>query len=219
MKFLRYLEYSAWASGLLLLGIYGGARWWHANSYADGLAAFGAERQMQASTQPITAPAARRSIDEDIDMSTWSSRRIASYRQAVDDKASPEAVLRIPALELVVPVFEGTSEQNLNRGAGRVEGTSRIGERGNVGIAAHRDGFFRALKDIRVGDELFLDRMTTTEKYQVVKTSIVDPTNVSVLDPTSSPTVTLVTCYPFYYVGAAPQRFIVRAHIVPTVED
>jgi LPXTG-site transpeptidase (sortase) family protein len=103
---------------------------------------------------------------------------------------------------------------NLNRGAGRIEGTARIGEAGNVGIAAHRDGFFRALKDVRVGDTLLLERVTATRTYRVVSTTLVDPSEVSVLAPTTTESVTLVTCYPFYYVGSAPRRFIVRAQRV-----
>src|SRR6187399_2240272 len=124
-------------------------------------------------------------------------------------------VLRVPSLKLVVPVFEGTSEENLNRGAGRIEGTAPIGDLGNIGIAAHRDGFFRVLKDIRVGDELLLERLDATDTYRIVATRIVDPSDVSVLSATGAPAVTLVTCYPFYYVGSAPQRFIVRAEKTP----
>ena len=86
-------------------------------------------------------------------------------------------------MKLVVPVFEGTSDLNLNRGAGRIEGTARIGEAGNVGIAAHRDGFFRVLKDVRVGDTLLLERLTATDTYRIVSTTIVDPSEVSVLAP------------------------------------
>ena len=117
-------------------------------------------------------------------------------------------------MKLVVPVFEGISDLNLNRGAGRIEGTARFGEAGNVGIAAHRDGFFRVLKDVRVGDTLLLERLAATDTYRIVSITIVDPSEVSVLAPTATQSVTLVTCYPFYYVGSAPRRFIVRAQRV-----
>lgn len=147
-------------------------------------------------------------------MSAWSLRRVERYRTSTNAAAVPQALLRIPSVKLVVPVFDGTSEQHLDRGAGRIEGTARIGEPGNLGIAAHRDGFFRALKDVRIGDALLLDRLTAVDTYRIVSTRVVDPSEVSVLGPTSMHSVTLVTCYPFYYVGSAPHRFIVRAQRV-----
>jgi sortase A len=146
-----------------------------------------------------------------VDMSTWSQARIEQYREASRAADTPLAVLRIPTIGLTVPVFDGTSERNLNRGAGRIEGTAQLGEPGNVGIAAHRDGFFRALKNVQVGDVLVMERATATDTYRIVSTTIVDPSDVSVLDPTLTSSVTLVTCYPFYFVGSAPQRFIVHA--------
>jgi sortase A len=152
---------------------------------------------------------------EPVDMSKWSPERIAHYRDSLQVDAIPDAVLRIPSLNLVVPVFEGTSEDNLNRGAGRIPGTAQIGESGNIGIAAHRDGFFRVLKDVRVGHLLQLERLDGTDTYRIVSTTIVDPSDVSVLAATSTHAITLVTCYPFYFVGSAPQRFIVRAEKMP----
>ena len=140
------------------------------------------------------------------------------YRAALHSPGRPEAVLRIPSLNLVVPVFEGTSEENLNRGAGRIEGTAHIGESGNIGIAAHRDGFFRVLKDVRVGHLLELQRLDGTDTYRIVATTIVEPADISVLAATDKQAITLVTCYPFYFVGAAPQRFIVRAEKTPAGE-
>ena len=93
----------------------------------------------------------------------------------------------------------------------RIEGTAIPGAEGNAGIAGHRDGFFRGLKDIGPGDVIELDTLKGNESYRVERVWIVDPEDVSVLDPTSTRALTLVTCYPFYYVGSAPQRFIVRA--------
>ncbi len=111
-------------------------------------------------------------------------------------------------------MYDGTSEENLNLGAGRIEGTAQIGGPGNVGIAAHRDGFFRVLESIRLGDLLQLERATGIDTYRVVSTAVVSPSEMSVLGPTSIRSLTLVTCYPFYYVGSAPRRFIVHAEIV-----
>jgi sortase A len=121
------------------------------------------------------------------------------------------AVLEVPRLGLTVPVLEGTDELTLNRGVGHVEGTARPGEEGNVGIAGHRDGFFRVLKDVTAGDTIRLVTPGATLEYTVEDTRIVEPEDVQVLDPTSTPVLTLLTCYPFYYVGNAPKRFVVRA--------
>ena len=98
---------------------------------------------------------------------------------------------------------------------GHIEDTAAPGADGNTGIAGHRDGFFRGLKDITTGDAIELDTLNGKQIYRVERTWVVDPEDVSVLDPTPSRALTLVTCYPFYYVGPAPQRFIVRAVQVP----
>jgi sortase A len=121
------------------------------------------------------------------------------------------ALLRIPRLGLEAPVLEGTDEWTLDRGLGHIEGTARPGEPGNVGIAGHRDGFFRPLKDIRDGDLVELALPGSVRRYRVERLSIVRPDAVQVLRPTPAPSLTLVTCYPFYFVGPAPERFIVRA--------
>jgi sortase A len=123
----------------------------------------------------------------------------------------PAALLRIPHVDLEVPVYVGTSERNLNRGAGLVEGTASPGSDGNIAIAAHRDGYFRVLKDVSLGDLLELESPTGQRRYRITDLVVVEPTDVWPLHATDEPTVTLVTCYPFYFVGSAPQRFIVRA--------
>ena len=195
MKVLRAVEILAWTVGVSMLVTYGASRSWFAYGSEQGIASFAAIQR--------------------VDMSTWSRERIAQYRAALHVGGTPEAVLRIPSVNLVVPVFEGTSEENLNRGAARIEGTAHIGELGNIGIAAHRDGFFRVLKDVRVGSVLQLESLGGTDSYRIVATTIVDPSDVSVLAATSRDAITLVTCYPFYFVGSAPQRFIVRAEKTP----
>jgi sortase A len=195
MKLLRSVEILAWTVGVSLLVTYAAGRSWSAYAQERGIEDFAAL--------------------ERVDMSTWSRERIKQYRASLHASAAPAAVLRIPSLNLVVPVFEGTSEQNLNRGAGRIEGTAHIGEAGNIGIAAHRDGFFRVLKDVRVGQLLVLERLDGTDTYRIVATNIVDPSDVNVLAATPKRSITLVTCYPFYFVGSAPQRFIVRAEKTP----
>ena len=147
-----------------------------------------------------------------VDMKLWSQVRVKAYKAALQLETPPTlAILRIPRLELEVPVHDGTSDAVLDLAAGRIEETALPGTVGNVGIAAHRDGFFRVLKDIKEGDALVLDTPVATEQYRVEWIRITTPEDVSVIDPTPGRAVTLVGCYPFYHVGAAPKRFIVRA--------
>jgi sortase A len=146
------------------------------------------------------------------DQSLWSSDRIRAWNAALHDASpAPLAVLRIPTVGLEVPVLAGTDARTLDRGVGHIEATAEPGTGGNAGIAGHRDGFFRGLKDIVPGDTIELDTLDGRDVYQVEQTWIVTPDDVSVLEPTPTAALTLVTCYPFYFVGSAPQRFIVRA--------
>ena len=145
------------------------------------------------------------------DQTAWSARRQADYRASLAETYdAPSGVLEIPSLKLTVPIFAGTGELVLNRGVGWIEGTAMPGDEGNVGLAGHRDGYFRGLKDLKLGDTIEVQSVGRTMHYRVTELKVVDPTDVSVLDPTGNPSVTLVTCYPFYYVGNAPQRYIVR---------
>jgi sortase A len=118
----------------------------------------------------------------------------------------------IPRLALSVAVFEGTKSQMLRLGAGHIEGTPLPGEAGNIGIAGHRDTFFRQLKDVRRNDEIQIQTPTELLRYQVDWVKIVAPSDLSVLTPSTESTLTLVTCYPFWFLGSAPRRFVVRAH-------
>jgi sortase A len=128
----------------------------------------------------------------------------------------------IPRLDVSVVVRAGSDARTLQLAVGHIPGTALPGESGNVGLAGHRDTFFRRLKDIRPDDEI---RVATPEGkfvYRVERTVVVEPTDVWVLDPSDTSILTLVTCYPFSYVGSAPQRFIVRASLQPslrTAED
>jgi sortase A len=150
-----------------------------------------------------------------LDFSLWSEKRVRAYKAALGMKFdAPLAVLSIPRIGLEVPVFDGTYDLILNRGAGRIAGTAKPGQPGNIGIAAHRDGFFRGLKDVRVGDRIELRVQSDESLYAVDDIEIVQPTDVTVLRNRASPSLTLVTCYPFYFVGDAPQRYIVHASIV-----
>jgi sortase A len=145
----------------------------------------------------------------------WSKQRIKQYEDSLTAHLEPPlAVLRIPRINIEAPVLEGTDDLTLNRGLGRIAGTAHFGETGNIGIAGHRDGFFRELKDIQLGDEIEVETPEGVSTYIVDHLQIVKPTDVQVLQSAGTPTVTLVTCYPFYFVGTAPRRFIVHAKLV-----
>lgn len=122
-----------------------------------------------------------------------------------------QARLSVPRIGLDVPVLEGVGDRELRRGAGWIPGTARPGESGNVGIAAHRDTFFRPLRNVRSGDRVELKTLTTDRYYVVHAVYVVDPDYVEPLEPTAASMLTLVTCFPFEYLGPAPRRYIVRA--------
>ena len=146
------------------------------------------------------------------DLSLWGPERITAWRRALSEPApSPLAVMRISKINLEVAVLPGTDEFTLNRAVGHIEDTALPGTDGNSGIAGHRDGFFRGLKDVAPGDAIELETLRGKEVYRVERTWVVDPEDVSVLDATPRRSLTLVTCYPFYHIGPAPQRYIVRA--------
>jgi len=116
--------------------------------------------------------------------------------------------IEIPRLNMSVMVMEGVSDRTLRLGAGHIPGTP-------LGIAGHRDSFFRPLKDIKKGDEIKFATIDGTTEYRVTSTQIVGPKDTFVLDGSSPDDMTLVTCYPFYYIGSAPKRFIVQAEKNP----
>ena len=119
--------------------------------------------------------------------------------------------LEAPSVHMSAVVLEGSDDGTLSRGAGHIEDTPFPGQSGNIGIAGHRDTVFRPLRNIKVGDPLALTTADRTYRYRVSKTLIVGPDDVYVLDPTKDPTLTLVTCYPFDFIGHAPKRFIIQA--------
>jgi sortase A len=122
--------------------------------------------------------------------------------------------IEIPRLGLSAIVAEGTDKTTLRRAVGHISGTALPGQPGNTGLAGHRDTFFRPLRDILQNDMITLTTLRGEYRYRVVSTRVVVPTEVSVLHPTGNEILTLVTCHPFYFVGAAPNRFIVRAERV-----
>jgi len=119
--------------------------------------------------------------------------------------------IEVPRIKMSAVAREGVDMRTLRVAVGHVPGTALPGEPGNAGFAAHRDTFFRPLKSVREGDDIVVTTPRGVYRYEVTGTRIVEPHDVSVLDPTSDAILTLVTCYPFEYIGNAPQRFIVRA--------
>jgi sortase A len=124
------------------------------------------------------------------------------------------ARLEAASVSLSATVLEGSDDGTLSRAAGHIEETALPGQRGNIGIAGHRDTIFRPLRGLRVGDPLTLTTADRVFHYRVSATQVVGPEDVYVLDPTNGPVMTLVTCFPFEFIGHAPQRFIVRAELV-----
>ena len=208
---MRWIEPTTWAVGIVLLGSYAVLRVSAERDSRAGVQAFQALRQdarAQAPVDPQREPPGR------VDQSLWSKARVHAFRQA-RLREWPQGILRIPALGLVVPIYPGTSSSELDRGVGHVEGTAPLDSAGNAAIAGHRDGFFRVLSRIERGQTLYVETLGVTRRYRVAETRVVAPSDVSVLAPTDHPSITLITCYPFYFVGPAPRRFIVRAALFP----
>lgn len=197
-RLLAFIERTCWAFGLAGLAVFGIFHLGMAGATERELDRF-ATLQALAKTE---AP----------DQSLWSPTRVNAWNRLLSESfPAPLAVLRIPKIRVEVAVLPGTDDRTLDRGVGHIEETAVPGTDGNSGLAGHRDSFFRGLKDIAIGDEIELDTLDRTEVYRIERTWVVEPEDVSVLDPTPVRSLTLVTCYPFYFVGSAPQRFIVRA--------
>ena len=177
----------------------------------DGLTAFYQNNGQGLELEAANSKAAGH-LSERPNQELWSAQRVRAFEESLTQVAdSPRGVLTIENLGIEVPIYNGTDEVILNRGVGRIIGTARMDGLGNLGIAGHRDGFFRGLKDIKQGELIELQTPHELVRYRVTSIVIVDPSDVSVLAPTEERTLTLVTCYPFYFVGHAPKRYIVKA--------
>jgi sortase A len=228
---MKKIERILWIAGLLLLAValFGWARgaYLSRRDVARFEQARAAEQaRLAALPSPTPAPTQTplppvtvdelAAADAKVDTELWSPKRVDEYEDSLDvDTGLPLALLSIPKIDLVVPVYEGTSDLILNRGLGRIVGTAQLGESGNCGIAGHRDGFFRKLKDIGPGDQIELQTLSGDDTFIVEKITIVLPEQVEVLRQCEEDVITLVTCYPFYFVGSAPKRYIVRAVRLP----
>ena len=153
----------------------------------------------------------------DPDTTLWAPGRIDDYNASLQASLPPVlGVLEVPSVKLKVPVYQTASDLVMDRGAGVIDGMSYPHEPGNIGISGHRDGYFRVLKDVKVGDPIILQTLEGPKRFRIEDTTIVEITDKRLLQDTSEQTVTLVTCYPFYFVGHAPKRFIVTASLDST---
>jgi sortase A len=129
-------------------------------------------------------------------------------------RGSAVGTLTIPRVDLSAVVLHGSDDQTLRRGPGHLENTPLPGESGNVVIAGHRDTFFRPLRNIQLGDDIFIETPAGRFRYQVASVRVVSPRDLRVLRATDDSVLTLITCYPFWVLGNAPERFVVRATAV-----
>jgi sortase A len=219
-KVLIWSERLLFISGLALATFYGAARlesWFTSRAAVKQFAVAEPPAETGKKSESQNPDNARESAQRlelpDVDFGLWDEKRVKAYKQSAGD-GIPLAVLRIPKIHLEAPLFDGTGDLTLNHGVGRIAGTSRPGESGNIGIAGHRDGFFRGLKNVSVGDVIELKTQQGTAAYKVDQIQIVAPRQVEVLRPTPVPSLTLVTCYPFYFFGSAPQRYILTASLL-----
>jgi sortase A len=208
-RVVRSVEGILLTTGAVLLSAYIGVRLYGVIASRYVIEAF---QQKAALSSPADSPTTARPAG--VDTSLWSDKRIRAYNESLSHTfGTPLAVLSIPKIHLEVPVFEGTDDATLDRGVGRITGTARPGKAGNLGIAGHRDGFFRGLKDVAAGDEIKLALPEGEATYVVDQITVVTPQDVSVLQPRAISSITLVTCFPFYFVGSAPERYIVSASL------
>jgi|SRR4051812_6677744 sortase A len=209
MYVFRQVERSLLAVGLLFIAVFLAA---YLDQRLSSRAELNRFRELQRRNQSLNGSRGRQPTNADFGF--WSDQRVAAYKDSLSQPASaPLAVLRVAKVNLEVPVLEGTSELILNRGVGHIPGTEFPGSLGNIGIAGHRDGFFRVLKEVGIGDTIELESQGRTDFYKVQQTVIVSPDDTSVLQSRGVPSLTLVTCYPFYFVGSAPKRYIVEASL------
>ena len=199
---LRLLEAACWTVGAAMLFVYGAARLHGEAGRRQAIADFTLAAWIEAGTGP--SPRGAVTVGR-------GAHEIGPATQA----APARALLRIPRLGLEVPVFADGSAHNLNRGAGLVDPPVPADGSGNIAIAAHRDGYFRPLRLAEVGDVVELEGIGPPRRYRIESLKVVEPTDLSPLAATPGPALTLITCYPFWFAGNAPQRYIVRAVSVP----
>ncbi len=169
---------------------------------------------------PYTSDSVLTSYISEPDTSLWNATRITDYEDSLKvEFAPPLGIFMIDKLNIRVPIYNGTDHVTLDRGVGRIKGMAKMDEDGNLGISGHRDGFFRGLKDIQVGDAIKIQTTRGVENYAVTSIVIIDKSDISILKPTTEKALTIVTCYPFYFVGHAPKRYIVKASPIKSLAE
>ena len=154
------------------------------------------------------------------DTSLWAAGRVADYQASLTAELPLVlGLLEIPSVGLKVPVYSTNTDLVMDRGAGIIDGMAYPNELGNIGISGHRDGYFRALKDVQPGDAIVLQTLQGEKRFKIDATTVVAIDDIALLRDTDEQTVTLVTCYPFYFVGHAPKRFIVTASLDEPVSN
>jgi len=207
-SFLRWSSYPFLVVGILALsyncfvrldtGLYQAYQTWRFERALKGLKpAIGSVEQLHPSPLPALAEADRARVE------------------SAAPKGSPLGRIEISTIGLAAMIMEGTDRKTLRRAVGHIPGTPLPGQRGNVVITGHRDTFFRGLRNIHKDDEITLTTLNGTYCYRVDSTQVVEPEDTEVLDDSDDAILTLVTCYPFYLVGPAPKRYVVRAHRIP----
>lgn len=160
----------------------------------------------------VAGMAGRAALERSLPDDSWSDSRRAEFQRLIEmGGPAPIGMLSLPRQEVRMPVYSGTGEVGLTLGAGHLPETSPLSGQGNIALAGHRDGYFRKLRHIERGDPVVVETPEGRHRYRVTETWVVAPEEVWVLDPTPEPALTLVTCHPFYFVGHAPNRFVVRA--------
>lgn len=209
----RALEILCYLAGALLLAFFVSQLARGEVQRQQGIAAF--EQRPAAQSDPTAA--LDLSGTEQPDTSLWNTQRVKDYQASLGRELPPVlGVLEIPSVALKVPVYQTNTDLVMDRGAGVIDGMAYPHEPGNIGISGHRDGYFRVLKDIEVGDTIVLQTLEGDKRFRIDATHIVEIEDEALLRDTDDQTLTLVTCYPFYFVGHAPQRFIVTASLDTT---
>ncbi len=213
----KWIEWALLLTGLSLAAVYGAAR---LESWLGSQAVLKSISQVDVPVSTAVPEDEFGPQDEipgsssGVSFAGWAQNRVRAYTESLSyEFAPPIGVIEIPKIHLAVPLLDGTDYLTLNHAVGRIAGTARPGEQGNIGIAGHRDGFFRDLQKVKVGDAVELKTRKGTATYVVDQIRIVKPENIEVLRPRAVPSLTLVTCYPFHFIGSAPQRYIVRASL------
>ena len=211
----RALEVASYSVGIVLTGFFSVQLAQGEVERQGAIAAFEEQAMLTLGDDSVPPATAVRFDDTgEPDMTLWAPGRIADYQASLSADLPPVlGVLEVPDIDLKVPVYQTASEMVMDRAAGVIDGMAYPHEGGNIGISGHRDGYFRVLKDIEVGDSIVLQTLEGEKRFKVDEIHIVDKTDTQLLEDTRDQTVTLVTCYPFYFVGHAPQRFIVTASL------